>query len=336
MWHDADADEASRTRLLHEALDLGFTAIDTAPLYDFGGSEEHLGRALFGHRERVSLLSKVGLRWDSDHGEILFEATVGGRLLRVRRDSRPEAVRADVEGSLARLRTDRLDLVQIHHVDDWTPVEETIGELGRLRDEGKLRFVGVCNHGAGALRCSATALGEARLASAQEHYSLVTRGVEAEVLPALRELGVGLLAYSPLEQGILGGRLLEPVSAQPPARNALFHARNAERINAVLEEVARPIARAHDVGLSQVSLAWLLHQPGLDAVICGASRREQLIENAAASRLSLSDGELAVLSQAFAAIPIDWSAGVSPAARARQLVRRKLGGLRRRLAGRTR
>lgn len=333
MWHGTLKDDAKRTRLLHEAIDLGFAAIDTAPLYGFGVSEEHLGRALVGHREGVLLLTKVGLRWDSSHGEVLFEATVDGRPRCVRRDSRPEAVRRDVEGSLSRLGTDRLDLVQVHHMDEATPVEETIGELLRLQGEGKLRFIGVCNHDSDALRRCATALGRTPLVSAQEHYSLVTRSIETEVLPTLSDLEVGLLAYSPLEQGILGGRLLGPEPERPPTRSALFQPKNAGRINAVLREVAEPIAKGHGVGLSQVALGWLLLQPGVDAVICGASRSEQLIQNAAATRLALTADEVSTLSAAFAGIPIDWNEGASPAARIRQLVRRKAAGLRRRIRG---
>ena len=330
MWHGLQGDDAGRTRLLHEAVDLGFTAIDTAPLYDFGGSEEHLGRALEGHRQAVSLLTKVGLRWDDRHGEILFETDALGRHLRVRRDSRPASVRKDVEESLERLRTDRLDLVQVHHRDGDTPVEETMGELLRLRDEGKLRCIGVCNYRASALRRSATALGDVPLASSQEHYSLVTRSIESEVLPALRDLEAGLLAYSPLEAGLLGGRLLGR-AAPAPSRGPLFHPRNARRINAALTRVVLPIAQARDVQLSQVALAWLLHQPGVSTVICGASTREQLLQNAEASALALTAGELETLSSAFAALRIERHPGEPPITRALRLVRRKAAGLRRRL-----
>ena len=331
MWHGLHQDETARTRLLHEAIDLGVTAVDTAPLYEFGGSEEHLGRALLGHRQRVCLFTKVGLRWDSDHGQILFEATTGGRRRVVRRDSRPESVRRDVESSLRRLRTDRLDLVQVHQLDDRTPVADTIGTLLRLRSEGKLRCIGVCNYPAHELRRAAGAMAGGSLASDQEHYSLVTRGVEGGVVPVLRELDIGLLAYSPLEQGVLAGRLLGDAGGAAPARNPLFQPRNARQINEALERTALPIARNHGVGLSQVALAWLLHQPAVSAVICGASRRQQLEENVAAGRLRLGDDERSYLSVAFGALELDLQAGQSRLERARRLLWRKAAGLRRRL-----
>ena len=196
---------------------------------------------------------------------------------------------------------------------------------------GKLLCIGVCNYGPSELRRCATALGEVPLASAQEHYSLVTRAIEPEVLPTLRDLGAGLLAYSPLEGGLLGGRLLGPASAHPPSRGPLFHPRNAGRINGVLRGVALPIAQARGAPLSQIALAWLMRQPGVSAVICGASTREQLVQNAAASALALTPDELETLSSAFAGLRIERHPEESPIARARRLVRRRAAGLRRRL-----
>ncbi|MHA7836418.1 MAG: aldo/keto reductase [bacterium] len=327
-WRSTREGESARTRLVHEAIDRGLTAIDTAPLYELGRVEAELGRALRGRRDEVLLLTKVGLRWDSDHGEALFESTVDGQRRVVRRDGRPEAVRRDVEESLQRLATDVLDLVQVHQPDHRTPVAETVGELARLRDEGKLRFIGLSNHPASMLREAVDALGSEGVSTCQEHYSLLARGIEQGLLPAARERGIGVLAYSALEAGILADRTLG--RGRPPTdRGPLFHPRNVDRIQGALRGVVLPLAREKGVGLAEICLAWVLHQPGVESVIIGASSPEQLEANERAARLDLSPEEAARLCDAFESIPIDWTAGRSWSDRARGLFRRRVRAVRR-------
>jgi len=322
MWRRLQGEREMRERMVREALDVGITSIDTAPLYDFGGSEQTVGDALRGIRERAQILTKVGLRWDGDHGQTLFSATIDGARRDVRRDSRPQAVRRDVEDSLRRLQTDRLDLVQVHHRDRDTPIAETMGELLRLRGEGKLLAIGVSNFKPPEILEAARELGSVPLASVQEPYSLLERQIERELLPEARRLGAGVLCYSPLAQGVLAGALLGVAPSQWPARGAFFAPGNAAKIHAAMEHSLEPIAKTHDASLSQVALAWLLGEAGVRAVICGASSRRQLEENARAATLVLTAEERELLRATFSALQLAPEAGRGPLARAKSLLRR--------------
>ncbi len=288
-------DEPVRARVLDAAIEAGMTSIDTAPLYDFGEVEAFLGRAIEGRRERVELLSKVGLRWDGEHGEVLFETEIGGRRRAVRRDSRPSAIRRDVEESLARLRTDRLDLCQIHHPDRRVPLEDALGELDRLRDEGKIRHIGVSNVEPHELRtalaCFADATPGRGLASLQLHYSLVERRAETELLPAARAADLGVLAYTPLEGGVLSARFFEdaPWRRARADSDPLFRPPNVGPLREAVERQLAPPAASRGIAPSSVALAWLLAQPGVTAPIVGASSEAQVAENAAAWDASLPD-----------------------------------------------
>jgi methylglyoxal reductase len=303
-------DPAERVRTLHAAIDAGITSIDTAPLYGFGESERLVGQAIADRRGRVQVLGKVGLRWDDDHGEVLFRAQEqGGPLRVVRRDSRPASVRRDVEQSLRRLGIDALDLCQVHHPDALVPIADTLGELLRLRDEGKLRAIGVSNFSAAQVREAARALGDVPLASVQAEYSLLRRAVEREVVGAVQDVGAGLLAYSPLLHGLLAGRMAprrRPLPLGDHRRwDPAFHPVNVARVERARIEALEPLARRHGVSAAQVALAWLLHQPGVTAVIVGGSSRAQVRANARAAAIVLRAGELAELAAAFDAVVLD-------------------------------
>jgi aryl-alcohol dehydrogenase-like predicted oxidoreductase len=301
-------DPQARLAALHAALDAGVTSIDTAPLYGFGRCEEVLGEALGGMRQRVELLTKVGLRWDDPRGEVLFRfRDAAGREQAVRRNSRPDSVRTEVERSLRRLRTDVLDLVQVHHPDPHTPIADTLGALAELQREGKLRAIGVSNYDAEQLREAQAALGALPLASDQVHYSLLERWPEREILPTARRLEIGVLAYSPVGQGLLGGRAdARPLAADDSRHaDARFSVTNRARITATIRASLEPAARAHAATVAQVALAWLLAQPGLSAVIVGASSAEQALENARASEIVLNDCELRTIDAAFAVLRLE-------------------------------
>jgi methylglyoxal reductase len=300
---------AERVRTLHAAVDAGITSIDTAPLYGFGESERLVGQAIADRRARVQILSKVGLRWDADHGEVLFRAQEpGGPLRVVRRDSRPASVRRDVEQSLRRLGIDALDLCQVHHPDGSVPIADTMGELLRLRAEGKLKAIGVSNYSAAQVHEAARALGDVPLASVQSEYSLLRRAVEREVVGAAAEVGAGLLAYSPLLHGLIAGRMsarrrlpLGDHRRWDPA----FHPVNVARVEQARIEALEPLARRHGVTGAQVALAWLLHRPGVTAVIVGGSSVAQVRANARAAEIVLRAGELSGLAAAFEEVFID-------------------------------
>ncbi|MCC5860425.1 MAG: aldo/keto reductase [Gammaproteobacteria bacterium] len=325
-----EAAAGARETLVRAAVERGLTALDTAPLYDFGGCERLIGRALQGlPREHYQLLTKVGLRWDAGaHGQVLFSFDdPQGQRVHVRRNSRPESIRAEVEASLRRLRVEYLDLVQVHHPDVDTPFAESFGELVRLRAEGKLLHIGASNFSVSQLAAAQVALGEVPLCSLQPEYSLLRREVEQVLLPYCRQHGLGVLAYSPLAGGALGGRV------PPIADRAAM-----QRLHAALTEVLQPVADAHGVAPVAVALAWVAAQPGVTAAIAGASDLAQLDTQLPALELKLTPEETARLSQGFAAVdwPSSWTLHEGRLRRGLRRIRRVLGrglratGLRRR------
>jgi aryl-alcohol dehydrogenase-like predicted oxidoreductase len=328
------AAEADAVRAIHAAFDAGVTSFDTAPLYGYGRSEELLGAALADRRDRVQILTKVGLRWDAAHGRVLFEAVEpDGRRRVVRRDSRPESIREEVERCLRRLRVDAVDLLQVHHRDADTPVAATMAALTALVAQGKVRAVGVSNFTVEDCREAVEQLGAVPLATVQDEYNLIQRRIERDVLPWAASARVGVLAYSPLAQGVLAGRQLS-VRTPPPdwrAGGAYFAAENLRRVHAALERSVLPIARAHGVAPATVSLAWLLGRPGLTAVIAGASSADQARANAAAASLALTDDERRRLDESFLGIVLAPPPGPTLVGRGLRKVRRVLSRVRARL-----
>lgn len=316
-WAWGGAGQAADERALaalEAAFEVGCDAVDTAPIYGFGHSEELVGRALARWRERadarpVRVLTKVGLRWDDPRGELSFR-TAGptGAPLTVYRNSRPDAVRVEVERSLARLGVERLDLVQVHWRDTTTPAEETLGELARLREEGKLTAIGVSNYTTEDLAAAQRALADVPLASTQPCYSLVVRDIELDVLPWARANEVGVLAYSPLEQGLLTGKV-GPRRRFPPgdarAKRTSFRPANRRKVISALESSVAPVATRLGASWAQVVLAWTLAQAGISAVIAGARSPEQARENARAASLELAAEELAAIAATFADLRLD-------------------------------
>ncbi len=307
MYREPVARAREIERALDFALEHGLCAIDTAPLYGFGDGERLLGAWLRGRRERVIVMTKVGLRWDDAFGDVLFAAEVDGRRRTVRRDARPESIRRDVEASLGRLRCEMLDLVQIHQRDPRTPLPETLGELQRLRGEGKLKAIGVSNFSARDLGVAERHAGSEGIATTQDPYSLLDRRVEAEILPAARAQGIGLLAYSPLARGLLAGRA---ANGAPPLRDGrrqepLFQRQNRQQINEAIEQTLLPIARDRGVAIGAVALAWVVSQPGVCAAIVGAQDEAQVAAALPARTLVLTDEERRGIERSFAALHLD-------------------------------
>jgi aryl-alcohol dehydrogenase-like predicted oxidoreductase len=298
-------EESARVDVILAALDAGVTAIDTAPLYGFGRSEKVVGRAIRSLSRKPRILTKVGLRWDSAHGEPLFTAPGGpdGTPIVVRRDSRPESVLLEIERSLDRLRVSRLDLVQVHHRDRSVPIGETMGALRDAVQSASVRAVGVCNYSAREIEEARVALRDVPLASVQSPFSLLAREVEHDALHAAASRGIGFLAYSPLAQGLLTG-------AYGPSRRLaesdwrrelpLFEDAMRTRIADVIRDVVVPIAARHGATPSQIALAWLLARGGVTTAIAGASTVEQARENAEAGALRIEPSELAPIEEAFA------------------------------------
>lgn len=306
-WGPTDDDEAIRA--IRASIDAGANAIDTAPVYGFGHSETVVGRAIAGLRERAIVMTKLGLRWDDERGEISFETVdQEGQKRVVRRNARPWSVKDEVHRSLARMKIERIDLLQVHWPDPQTPVNETLGAMLDLRDAGKIREIGVSNFTVEMLRISRIAMGETPLASLQPKYSLLARDIEKDVLPYCREAGIGVVAYSPLEQGLLSGRVGPErtfAAEEGRSKRPTFQAANRARVNEVLERVARPIAERHGATIAQVAVAWVIAQPGVTSAIVGARTAEQARENARAGEVRLDAGEVRALREAFERLKLD-------------------------------
>jgi aryl-alcohol dehydrogenase-like predicted oxidoreductase len=271
---DPSSSEAESIRTIQRALELGVTFFDTAEIYGPFVNEELLARALTGHRDEVVLATKFGLVSHAGGGPGVF-------------DSSPANIRTAVEGSLKRLGTDRIDLYYQHRVDPDTPIEETIRALAELVSEGKVLHIGLSEAGPETIR---RAHAVHPIAALQTEYSLWTRDPEAELLPLLRELGIGFVPYSPLGHGFLTGTLRSPEELRDDdwrKTNPRFTRGNFEKNLRIVDEVAS-IASELDATPAQVALAWLLAQGEDIAPIPGTKRVARVEENTAADAIELS------------------------------------------------
>ena len=276
----AGSDDAESIRTIHRALDLGVTLIDTAELYGPLTNEELVGRAIAGRRDQVVLATKFG---------VYSHAT---RSLGI--DSSPENIRVAVEGSLRRLGTDHIDLYYQHRVDPSVPIEDVMGTLAGLVREGTIGHIGLSEAGPSTIR-RANAVHP--VSALQTEFSLWTRDVQAEILPTVRELGIGFVAYSPLGRGFLTGAITSAADLPADdfrAGNPRFAEENLARNLALVDEV-RAVAAEAAATPAQVALAWLLAQGDDIAVIPGTKRVSRLEENAAADALVLTGDQLARL-----------------------------------------
>src|SRR5436190_7115344 len=272
--YGASTDENAGVGVIHRALDLGVTLVDTAEVYGPYGNEEIVGRALAGRRDDVVLATKFGM--------ISHSGRTPGEL-----DSSPASVRTAVEGSLKRLGTDRIDLYYQHRVDPATPIEETVGALGELVAEGKIRHIGLSEAGPDTIR---RAPARHPVAAIQTEYSLWTRDPEVELLPLLRQLGVGFVPYSPLGHGFLTGQIRSPEQLADDdwrKTNPRFTGENFQRNLRIFDEV-EAVASEAGATPAQVALAWLLAQGDDIAPIPGTKRVSRVEENTAADQLELS------------------------------------------------
>ena len=277
-------DEAAATATLRAAVDAGYTLFDTAEVYGPYVNEELVGRALKPVRDKVKIATKFGFRIGGEHG-------VGGGM-----DSRPEHVREVCEASLKRLQVERIDLFYQHRVDPAVPIEDVMGALKALVEAGKVAHVGLSEASAATLR---RACAVHPVAALQSEYSLWTREVEAQVLPACRELGVGLVPFSPLGRGFLTGKLTRGDLAAGDMRASLprFQAEAFDANRALVKAVER-LAAAKGVTAGQLALAWLLAQDPHIVPIPGTRSADRARENAAAAALSLSSADLHAIAQA--------------------------------------
>jgi aryl-alcohol dehydrogenase-like predicted oxidoreductase len=278
-------DDAESIATVHRAIDLGIDLIDTSDAYAAGRNEELLARAIKGRRERLFIATKFG-NIRGPGGER------GGT------NSHPDYVPVACEASLKRLGIEVIDLYYQHRVDPKVPIEDTVGAMARLVEQGKVRYLGLCEAGPGTIR---RAHAVHPIAALETEYSLWTRDIEAEILPVVRELGIALVAYSPLGRGFLTGSFQSRGDLIPSDRrhaHPRFQEGNFERNLALLPAIAA-IAAARGCTMAQVALAWLLGR-GIDILpIPGTKRRTFLEQNAAAVGIDLDAAEMAALDKAF-------------------------------------
>lgn len=277
-------DDAESIRTLHRAVELGVTFFDTADMYGPFRNEELLGQAFKGKRQNVILATKFGIERD------LNDPTKRGI------NGRPEYVRASCEGSLKRLGTDHIDLYYQHRVDPNTPIEETVGAMSRLVEEGKVRFLGLSEAAPATLR---RAVAVHPIAALQTEFSLWSREPEDEILPTVRELGIGFVPYSPLGRGFLTGQIKKFEDLEADDYRRFTPRFQGENFQKNLDLVARinDLAQQKHCTASQLALAWVLAQGNDIVPIPGTKRVNYLEENLRALEVELSANELAQLDE---------------------------------------
>jgi aryl-alcohol dehydrogenase-like predicted oxidoreductase len=289
MWGGTDEKEAIKA--IRASIDAGVTTIDTAAVYGFGLSEKIVGKAIKGKRDDVVIATKCGMRWDSDEGSDPWpQKDAHGKDIVIRKNSKPESIIYECEQSLKRLGIDVIDLYQLHWPDMSTPFEDSWNAMVKLQQEGKVRAIGVSNYSVDQLkRCHAVR----HVNSVQPPYSLIRRNIEKDLIPFCQRNQVGVIVYSPLERGLLTGRVsVDREFAKDDHRRELeiFSKENRKRVLDVLEEI-RPIAEKHKASFSQVILNCTIHMPGITAAIVGARGPDQALENAKAAELELTPDE---------------------------------------------
>jgi aryl-alcohol dehydrogenase-like predicted oxidoreductase len=287
------ADEAQTGRIVNRALDLGINFIDTADVYSRGISEEYVGKAVAGRRQEALIATKVqGRMGDLPNDEGLSR----------------KHIMEGIEASLRRLDTDYVDLYQVHRFDSSTPIEETLSALDDLVRQGKVRFIGCSNFAAWQI-CESLWVAERKnvtpFVSVQPRYNIFDRAIERELVPFCRQYGIGIIPYSPLAGGVLTGKY-HPGEEPPADTRAGRNARMRQQLNeATLGRVDRLVAwakgRAHSGG--ELALAWLLAHPEVSTVIAGATRPEQVEENARASEWRLTEADLQEIDEILGPAP---------------------------------
>ena len=296
MWGGTDDDAA--VRAIRKAIDLGITCIDTAPIYGMGHSERIVGKAIAGRRDEVTIATKCGVRWDVVKGHHVFDSKMNdGTPVQIRRFLGAESIKKECEESLERLGIEVIDLYQCHQPDPTTPVEESWDAMLELQKEGKVRAIGVSNF---TVEMMEKCLSRGPVASDQPLYNPLERDIEKDILPFCIENDIGVLAYSPMTQGLMTGKVT--MDRKFPEDDVRSHKpwckpENRQRVLEMLKKI-QPIADGHKATLAQVTINWVISQKGLTAALVGARNEKQVEENARAADFRLTEDELATIRNA--------------------------------------
>jgi len=292
-WQWGGADSKDAVNAIETAVDHGMTTIDTAAVYGFGLSEELVGKAIRGKRDKVQILTKFGLTWGEKKGEFFFASQDNsGKDVDIYKYSSKAKVISDCDQSLKRLGTDFIDLYQIHWPDQTTPVSETMEAIEYLVKKGKIRAGAVCNY---PQQLMIEAGKTYHIASNQVPYSMVNRSIENDIVPYCINNNIGILAYSPLQRGLLTGKIKHGhVFKEGDTRPGTIYYMepNFSRIMKLIENLSE-IASGLNVTLSQLVLNWTLRQPGITCALAGARNADQVLENVRAADFKLNNEEIA-------------------------------------------
>lgn len=296
MWGGTKQNDS--VKAIHAAYEQGVTSIDTAPIYGQGTSEEIVGEAIKDiPRDKVQILTKYGMRWDLKKGDFAFNSKDNnGNDIEIYKYAGKESVVKECEDSLRRLGTDYIDLYQVHWPDSTTPIQETMEAVEKLIKEGKVRYAGVCNYNAAQME---EASGYVDLVSNQVPYSMVKRDIEKEVVPHAIENNQSILAYSPLERGLLTGKMKPGYKFGEGDHRAglpYFTDENIEKTNEFLENI-KVLANDKNATLAQLVLRWTVEQPGITIALAGARNPQQAVQNAKAMVIDLTEQELAFITE---------------------------------------
>jgi aryl-alcohol dehydrogenase-like predicted oxidoreductase len=291
MWGGADRKDAMDA--IRVSYDRGITSIDTAPIYGQGTSEEIVGEALEGiPRDKVQIMTKFGMRWDDTKGNFAFKSeNNSGIPIDIYKYAGKESIIKECEDSLRRLRTDYIDLYQIHWPDITTPIEETMEAVHSLLKLGKILAAGVSNYDVEQMKTAEKVL---NLASNQVPYSMVKRGIEETLVPYCMQQQDSILAYSPLQGGLLTGKIKPDHQfnrGDHREKSIFYKPENIVRINAFLDTL-RPLAQEKNASLSQLIIRWTIEQPGITVALVGARNAGQAIQNAEAIEVHLAEDEM--------------------------------------------
>lgn len=296
MWGGTERKDA--VEAIRASYDLGVTSIDTAPVYGQGLSEEIVGEAIKGlPRDKVQILTKYGMRWDLEKGSFAMKSkNNAGQEIEIYKYAGRESIIKECEDSLRRLGTDYIDLYQIHWPDETTPVTESMEAVQRLIKDGKVRYAGVCNYNEDQMKEAESSI---NLVSNQVPYSMVNRHIEEVVIPYCLANNKSILAYSPLERGLLTGKMkpgYQFSEGDHRAAHRYFNGNSMQRVNAFLDKV-KPLADEKGVTLSQLVLRWTVEKPGITIALVGARNTKQAVQNARAASVKLSADELSFISR---------------------------------------